>query len=62
MFWQLTIDTVDPERLAAFWAQALGWSGTPPAGDEPWQDHYRARRTTYVPSAAPGTGTKPTLR
>lgn len=43
MFWQLTIDANDPPRLARFWAQALGWSGSPPAGDEPWQAHYRAR-------------------
>ena len=46
MFWQLTIDANDPERLAAFWAQALGWSGTPPTAPEnSWWRHYRGRLT-----------------
>src|SRR4051794_22954567 len=44
MFWQLTIDTVDPGPLAAFWARALGWTGTPPASpDTPWWRHFRHR-------------------
>jgi hypothetical protein len=43
VFWQLTIDSNDPERLSAFWEQALGYRRTPPAGDTPWWRHYRAR-------------------
>jgi hypothetical protein len=50
VFWQLTIDANDPERLAHFWQQALGWLSTPPsppptdAEDEPtWWAHYRGR-------------------
>ncbi len=43
-FWQLTVDCRDPQRLAAFWAEALGYVPRPP--DEPdsaWARHYRAR-------------------
>ncbi|MEV6415363.1 VOC family protein [Kribbella sp. NPDC051718] len=50
VFWQLTIDANDPERLALFWQEALGWVRTPPsppasdAEDEPtWWAHYRGR-------------------
>jgi hypothetical protein len=43
LFWQLTIDCREPERLAAFWAEALGWSGVPPAGPETWWALYRYR-------------------
>ena len=44
VFLQLTIDANDPARLARFWAQALGWTGTPPAGpDTTWWAHYRRR-------------------
>jgi hypothetical protein len=44
VFWQLTFDAKDPEKLAAFWARALGYRPTPP--DEPdstWLRHYRDR-------------------
>ena len=44
LFLQLTIDANDPARLARFWAQALGWTGTPPAApDTTWWSHYRRR-------------------
>jgi predicted enzyme related to lactoylglutathione lyase len=44
VFFQVTIDANDPERLARFWALALGWQAAPPL--EPastWADHYRRR-------------------
>jgi hypothetical protein len=46
MFWQLTIDANNPELLAGFWQQALGWDLTPPAeveGEPTWWTHYRER-------------------
>jgi hypothetical protein len=43
VFWQLTIDAHDPPRLVAFWAEALGYSPTPPDLDTPWYRHYRRR-------------------
>ena len=44
VFWQLTIDANDPERLARFWAQALGYQPVPPTEpDTTWHAHYRAR-------------------
>ena len=43
-YWQLTVDANDPARLAGFWAQALGYQPTPPAGiDTTWNDYYRFR-------------------
>ncbi len=43
-FWQLTIDANDPARLARFWARALGYRPTPPAGPHTtWWSHYRDR-------------------
>lgn len=43
-FWQLTIDSNDPARLARFWAQALGYQPVPPAEpDTTWNAHYRSR-------------------
>lgn len=44
MFWQLTIDAVDPAALARFWGQALGYQPAPPAEpDTAWHSHYRDR-------------------
>ncbi|HEX8487003.1 MAG TPA: VOC family protein [Propionibacteriaceae bacterium] len=44
VFWQLTIDTNDPARLARFWAQALDYRPVPPAEpDTTWHRHYRGR-------------------
>lgn len=44
MFWQLTVDCADPERLATFWAAALGWTRTPPQQPPTtWHRHYRRR-------------------
>lgn len=44
LFWQLTIDANDPKRLAAFWAEALGYVTAPPdEPSSPWADHYRMR-------------------
>jgi hypothetical protein len=40
---QLVIDCTDPDRLAHFWAAALGYElAPPPAGFATWDDHYRA--------------------
>jgi hypothetical protein len=44
VFWQLTIDSNDPARLARFWAHALGYQKTPPAQpDTTWNAHYHGR-------------------
>ena len=40
---QLVIDCTDPDRLARFWAAALGYELAPaPAGFATWNDFYRA--------------------
>jgi hypothetical protein len=42
--YQLVIDCSDPDRLARFWAAALGYELAPaPAGYETWNDFYRAQ-------------------
>ncbi len=39
---QLVIDCADPDRLARFWATALGYELAPaPAGFATWDDYYR---------------------
>lgn len=39
---QLVIDCADPDRLARFWADALGYTlAPPPAGFDTWNDYYR---------------------
>src|SRR5215475_12990995 len=39
---QLVIDCADPDRLARFWASALGYElAPPPAGFPTWDDYYR---------------------
>jgi len=39
---QLVIDCVDPDRLARFWAAALGYElAPPPPGFSTWIDYYR---------------------
>ena len=39
---QLVIDCADPDRLARFWAAALGYDlAPPPAGFPTWNDYYR---------------------
>jgi hypothetical protein len=39
---QLVIDCVDPDRMARFWASALGYELAPaPAGFASWSDFYR---------------------
>jgi Glyoxalase-like domain len=39
---QLVIDCTDPDRLARFWAAALGYEPTPPPdGFATWNDFYR---------------------
>jgi hypothetical protein len=43
VFWQLTIDSNDPARLARFWAGALGYGPVPPRQDTSWWSHYRSR-------------------
>jgi catechol 2,3-dioxygenase-like lactoylglutathione lyase family enzyme len=40
--YQLVIDCTDPDRLARFWADALGYElAPPPAGFATWNDFYR---------------------
>jgi hypothetical protein len=40
--YQLVIDCTDPDRLARFWAAALGYElAPPPAGFPAWDDYYR---------------------
>jgi len=40
--YQLVIDCTDPDRLARFWADALGYElAPPPAGFATWNDYYR---------------------
>jgi hypothetical protein len=51
---QLVIDCRDPERLAAFWAAALGYVlEPPPDGFAAWDDW---RRDTGLPDSELGTG------
>ena len=39
---QLVVDCADPDRLARFWAAALGYElAPPPAGFPTWDDYYR---------------------
>ncbi|MFL6140102.1 MAG: VOC family protein [Frankiaceae bacterium] len=39
---QLTIDCANPDRVARFWATALGYEpAPPPAGYETWTDYWR---------------------
>ena len=39
---QFVIDCADPDRLARFWAAALGYDlAAPPAGFPTWDDYYR---------------------
>jgi len=39
---QLVIDCVDPDRMARFWAAALGYElAPPPSGFATWNDFYR---------------------
>ena len=39
---QLVIDCADPDRLARFWAAALGYEPAPPPdGFSTWNDYYR---------------------
>lgn len=40
--YQLVIDCADPDRMARFWAAALGYElAPPPAGFDTWNDYYR---------------------
>lgn len=40
---QLTIDCADPQRLVAFWSQALGYvPEPPPAGHATWREYWAA--------------------
>ena len=39
---QLVIDCTDPDKLARFWAEALGYVfETPPEGFATWDDYWR---------------------
>jgi hypothetical protein len=41
--YQVTIDCADPDRLARFWAHALGYQPEdPPAGFESWRVYWRS--------------------
>lgn len=49
---QLVIDCADPDRLAHFWAAALGYElAPPPAGFSTWDDYYR---DLGIPEEDPG--------
>ncbi|WP_030744605.1 VOC family protein [Streptomyces sp. NRRL F-5135] len=40
---QLTIDCADPQRLVAFWSEALGYvPEPPPGGHATWRDYWAA--------------------
>ena len=40
--YQLVIDCADPDRMAHFWAAALGYQlAPPPSGFTTWNDYYR---------------------
>ncbi|MFD7439296.1 VOC family protein [Streptomyces sp. NPDC059861] len=40
---QLTIDCVDPQRLVAFWSEALGYvPEPPPGGHATWREYWAA--------------------
>jgi hypothetical protein len=47
VFWQLTINAIDPAAQVAFWGPALGYTPTPPAAPAApattWWDLYRFR-------------------
>lgn len=44
VFFQITVDCLDPPSLARFWAEALGYTPVPPTEpDTPWHRHYRQR-------------------
>ena len=52
--YQLVIDCTDPERLARFWAAALGYVlEPPPEGFATWDDW---RRDIGLPDSEPGIG------
>ncbi|GAA1980307.1 VOC family protein [Kitasatospora viridis] len=41
--WQLVIDCADPQRLARFWAEALGYVPEPaPSGYSTWREYWVA--------------------
>jgi hypothetical protein len=43
---QVTIDCAEPERLARFWCEVLGYVVTPPPpGFATWEDYTRSRPT-----------------
>jgi len=43
MTWQLTIDCADPQRLVAFWSEALGYvPEPPPGGHATWREYWSA--------------------
>jgi len=49
LFWQLTVDCHDPARMADFWAEALGYSKTPPvAPATTWHELYHHRLSDDV--------------
>lgn len=41
--YQMVIDCADPDRMARFWAEALGYElAPPPPGHASWDDFYRS--------------------
>ncbi len=56
---QMTIDCADPQRMVAFWTEALGYvPEPPPGGHATWREYWRA---TGVPDQElpPGAGDTP---
>src|ERR1700739_1939039 len=40
---QVTFDCADPERVARFWCEVLGYVAPPPAGFATWDDFNRSQ-------------------
>jgi hypothetical protein len=55
---QLVIDCADPDRLARFWAAALGYElEPPPAGFATWDDYWRDAEHAPTPLGKLGAAT-----
>ncbi|MEV0901067.1 VOC family protein [Actinoplanes sp. NPDC049802] len=61
---QVTFDCADPERVARFWCEVLGYEAPPPRGFGSWDDYQRSqpeeRRGAWFACVDP-TGVGPRL-
>ena len=48
---QVTFDCAEPERVARFWCEVLGYVSPPPEGFATWDEFDRARSTEHQGSA-----------